>query len=233
MGRPGDGDVHIWSMRAHWGERDVDASALAILDDAERTRAARFRSEQDRDRFVSHHAFVRRVLAGYLGVAPAAVAILAASHGKPEVDLASGISFNTSRSGGLSVVAVSAGGVGVDVERLRPIDDADEVADTMFTEAERRLLRSVPPGSRSETFLALWTRKEAVVKAFGMGLSVPLDSFDVCGPPSGGPEPWRGSLGSDPFIGAELDVPAGWVGSVCVIGTRLSLRYADAGSLVG
>jgi 4'-phosphopantetheinyl transferase len=164
-------------------------------------------------------------------VAPAAVEIRATSSGKPEIDPAYGIMFNTSRSGPLSLVAVAREPVGVDVEQLRPLDDAVEMAEVHFAEKERQLMSTVPSASRDETFLALWTRKEAVVKAFGVGLAVPLDSFEVAaaaGAPAGA---WHAHLDSAPFVVEQLDAPSGWVAAVSVVGTRLTVRRMDSATL--
>jgi 4'-phosphopantetheinyl transferase len=205
----------------------LHGAGLALLDDAERDRAARFRTERDRVWFVSHRALVRRVLARYLGIAPAAVRIRLGSHGKPEIGPASPFSFNASRSGGLSVVAVALGPVGVDVERLRPVDDALELADALFTERERRLLRAVVDGSRATSFMAMWTRKESVVKAFGVGLSVPLDAFDVTEQARRDAGRWHGQLDGAPFVVAPFAAPSGWIGAVTLTGSQLAVRQMD------
>jgi 4'-phosphopantetheinyl transferase len=165
---------------------------------------------------------------------PAEVTFQISSRGKPSVDSACGISFNTSRSGGLSVIAVarSGVGVGVDVEVLRPMDDALEVADGLFTVRERQLLRAVPYEARAAAFLALWTRKESVVKAFGMGLSLALDAFDVSGVGADGVPRWHGRLGSWPFVVAQVDAPSGWVAAATIAGGRISLRRMEAATVI-
>jgi len=230
LGEPGplrfvaDGEVHVWSCLPH--EADASARAFAVLDDPEVERATSFRLERDRTRFISHHAFTRRVLARYVGVSPTAVTVRTASRGKPEVDPTYGIDFNTSRSGGLSVVAVSRGRVGVDIEAMRPIDDALELADGLFTDEERRFLRSAPRATRDDALLELWTRKESVVKAFGAGLSAPLDTFEVSRA-GGSRDAYHGRFGSEPFVVCQLDAPSGWKAAVCVAGTRLTVRRLD------
>lgn len=220
----GPGDVHVWSESL--AEAPTDASE--VLDPEELDRAERFRFARDRSRFVAHHAFTRRVLGRILGIAPADVAFRAGPKGKPELDPALGLSFNTSRSGGLSLVTVARARVGIDVERLRPIDDALQLADGHFTPRERETLLAAPQARRDEAFLALWTRKEAVVKAFGLGLSAPLDAFDVVGASGISPAIWRGHLGSEPFVVTQLDVRPGWVAAVAVVGTTMSVRRMDA-----
>jgi len=67
----------------------------------------------------------------------------------------------------------------VDVEQLRPIDEALQIAEKFFSAPERAELAMVPHAQMPKAFLNCWTRKEAYVKALGDGLSVPLDSFQV------------------------------------------------------
>jgi len=90
------------------------------------------------------------------------------------------IDFNLSHSGDLAVYAVARDcDVGVDVEQLRPIAEALQIAEKFFSAPERAELATVPHAQLPEAFLNCWTRKEAYVKALGDGLSAPLDSFQV------------------------------------------------------
>jgi 4'-phosphopantetheinyl transferase len=153
----------------------------ALLDDAERARATRFVRPPDRQRFVLAHAALRLFLARCLDIQPTAVRYANGVHGKPH--LGPGLpplEFNLSHSGGLGVVAVTQDrSVGVDVEQLRDVPDALSIADTHFSSAERAVLRSLPRVEQRGAFFRCWTRKEAVIKATGEGLSRALDSFDV------------------------------------------------------
>lgn len=173
----GDRTVEVWSA---WVDRDApDGAAMAMLDGAERSRAGRFHARRDRDRFVARRAFHRRVLGTRLGVEPAALELRVTPQGRPFLDAVWGIEFSTSHDDGLAVIAITTGPrVGVDVERVRLLDDALDVAATHMTANEVAWLRSLPPDSRSKGFLELWTRKEAVVKGLGVGLSMPLDAMD-------------------------------------------------------
>jgi 4'-phosphopantetheinyl transferase len=223
MTLPLAGEVHVWHSLEGAG---VDAD-WALLDATETERARRFRFDRDRSRYVSHHAFVRRVLARYLGVDPAAVVMRSMARGKPELEPDVHLAFNASRSHGLSVVAVSGGRVGIDVERARPIEDALRLARSQFSPRERTLLDSLPEAQRDDAFLAIWTRKEAVVKAFGLGLSVPLDSFDVCGAHALD-RPWQGMMGSEPFAVTRVEVPSGWIAAVSASGSELWIRTGSS-----
>ena len=210
-------DVEIWFEAVD--RRPPDPWLVECLADDERAQANRFRFERDRARFVARRAFRRCVLAGYLDVEPARICIRTSVMGRPEVESLQQIHFSASHSDGLAVVAVTRGqDIGVDLERVRPIPEAQELADRLFARRECERVRSVEPAARSEVFLTLWTRKESVVKAAGVGLSMPVDGFDVLAPDVAvatqrGEDPLR------PFVLASLDLMPGYVGSVAVSGT--------------
>jgi 4'-phosphopantetheinyl transferase len=153
----------------------------ALLDEEELARSARFVRPPDRHRFVLAHAALRLFLARCLGVDPAAVRYETGDHGKPRLGPGlAPLEFNLSHSGGFGVVAVARDrAVGVDVEQVRDVPDALDIADWHFSAAEREVLWSLPPAERREAFFRCWTRKEAVIKALGEGLGRALDSFDV------------------------------------------------------
>ena len=128
---------------------------------------------------------LRLILAGYLGRPPQSIPLAHGVHGKPVIRFAEsqGVHFSLSRARDLCLVAVTEGvKVGVDVEEVRPLDDALTIAKNRFTPAEAAAIDS------PESFFALWTRKEAVSKCLGWGLSLPFDVFSVAAEPGSGPE---------------------------------------------
>jgi 4'-phosphopantetheinyl transferase len=183
MATPAGGEgaaVHFWLERVGGTAEPRD---LAILDDEERARAHRFSFERDRRRFVARRAFLRRVLAEYTGGAPARIRYRKSPTGKPQLADVDGVAFSTSHADGLAIVAVATGGeVGVDIERIRAMPDALDIARRFFTEHEAAHLSAIAGPMRSAAFLRLWTRKEAYVKALGHGLALPLDDFEVLEP---------------------------------------------------
>ncbi len=168
-------DVSLWTTRLDTIASDAidrDASELAgRLDDDERRRAGAFRFERDRLRFVASRVFLRAVLAHHLERAPEALRF-ATEDGKPRlVEPADAPDFNASRSGDVAVVAVGQGArVGVDVERVRPLDDLEGLATTVMNASELESWSALPDAERVERFYAVWTRKEALGKAEGHGL---------------------------------------------------------------
>lgn len=127
---------------------------------------ARFRFEKDRLRYAVSHAALREILALYAGRAPGQLLFQEEANGKPALDPPA-VSFNLTHSGDLALVAVApAGRIGVDIEQLRPVADADAIAERLFTPEERE---AAARGGAAE-FFRIWTRKEALVKASGEGL---------------------------------------------------------------
>lgn len=155
----------------------------ALLDEAETARAARFVFESDRRAYVAAHALLRASLSGRAkGIAPAAWRFRATPHGKPFLlSPLTGLDVSLSHTRGMAAVAIASGGdVGVDVESFLKPRDALRVAERFFAPEEAAIVRAQSdPQSQSEVFFAIWTLKEAVLKADGRGLAGGLDSFVV------------------------------------------------------
>ena len=150
------------------------------LDADERARAASFRFALHRDRFVARRGEVRRRLAETLGCAPGEIAYAVTEHGKPFVPDAPWLHFSVSHSAGLALLATSRSGeIGCDIERRDPALACPAVAAKLFAPDEVAALAALAGDAWVEGFFNCWTRKEALVKALGLGLSYPLDAFTV------------------------------------------------------
>jgi 4'-phosphopantetheinyl transferase len=172
------------SMNCRLWQVDLDAApapqAVAALSEAEWDRARRFVFKRDRNRFIAAHAALRETLSSQCGIPAAALEFELGPLGKPSLVEHGGLRFNLSHSESLALIAVCDDAeVGVDIELLRPMPDAEALAETYFSAAERRALAALPPQARDHAFLCCWTRKEACLKATGMGLSVDTRSFEV------------------------------------------------------
>jgi 4'-phosphopantetheinyl transferase len=166
---------------------DAELAALAelaqCLSDGERLRASRFVFERDRRRFIVGRARLRHLLASRLGVQPDAVDLIYGPRGKPALSrrfVNSDLRFNVSHSEDVAVYAFSRGReIGVDVEAVRELRDADDIAARFFSRRENEAYLALLPRDRPLGFFNCWTRKEAFIKALGGGLYYPLDCFDV------------------------------------------------------
>lgn len=162
---------------------DALARAAARLSPDERARADRFRFHRDRRDFVAAHALLRETLSLNGGEAPERWDLVATDSGKPVLagsQASSGLTFNLSHTHGLVACVVGSEiDVGIDVEHLTPRVDPLDLARRYFSPAEVAYLMSGPDADRSERFVEVWTLKESYIKAVGMGLSHPLDTFSL------------------------------------------------------
>lgn len=171
----------VWLL-ADTGEADdvaLLAACEALLDDGEHRRLAALKATSRRREFVLGHALARIAMTRRVeSVAPAAWRLGAGVGGRPEasaLDGSSGPALSIAHTRGLLVVAVaSAGEVGVDVEWCGREPHALALAERFFATAEVADLRARSEAAQVERFLALWTMKEAYLKARGVGLRLPL-----------------------------------------------------------
>ncbi len=176
---------HVWLSRRLPGPEQH----FGLLDAEERGRAAEFLVEQDFALFVTGRVLARAALGSLAGIPASEVALrtrcpgCGGPHGKPRpVGAAAGWELSISHSGDLVAVAVTRGHpVGVDVERLVASDEPGIPMEyeLILTPAERAGVAALPAERQGAACLALWTRKEAVLKATGEGLNTPMDSFTV------------------------------------------------------
>lgn len=160
-------------------DQHVPAAALAKLSADEVARARRFVFERDRHRFIAAHAALRQLLAQRCGQADEGLRFVAGRFGKPAL-VAAGLHFNLSHSHDTGVVALSTRDeLGVDVEVVRPMPDALALAAAYFSPAEQAALAACPQAQRDRAFFVCWTRKEACLKAVGIGLDLATNGFDV------------------------------------------------------
>jgi 4'-phosphopantetheinyl transferase len=168
-------DVELWVWPLDIGA-DERGRFFAMLSEDEVARAERFVFERDRHRYIAARGRMRETLARLLGAKPAELRFAYSSHSKPSLPVS--LHFNLSHSEGVAALGVSrTHELGVDVEHVRPLKE--DIAERFFSRAEVTALRALPEHEQLSAFYRCWTRKEAVVKAIGEGLSRPLDSFDV------------------------------------------------------
>lgn len=179
-------------------------SCARLLTDEERARGERYVRAADRARFVVGRATARRALGRLLGVAPPAVPIVTDTNGRPTVP-GSEWAFSVSHSGDAVLVALARTAIGVDVEAIERDLDVETLATAVLTGSERASFAHVAIERRATALLRAWTRKEACLKALGVGLLVEPTSFAV---PDG------------PLPHARV---------VEVLGTALELRDVDVG----
>lgn len=232
------GRVDLWWMEID-ELRDSANDPEGLLDAGERERARGMREAAARQQFVAGRFLLRQLLGRYLGADPRSLTFAYGENGKPHLEgdrEGGGIGFNLSHSARLVVAAFVRGApVGVDVEALRPILRADLLSTRFFAPSETRWLQRLPPDRRERAFLHLWTSKEAILKAMGTGLSVPLREVEVSADPEAPPRllRWGGAVGRAPqwsLLGATIRADYRCIVAVPGNGWRLEvIRWAAAG----
>lgn len=174
-------DAHLWTASLDVSTEELAQLALT-LSASERQRAARFHFPLHRDRFVAGRGQLRLLLGNYVGQEPRDVQFSYGPAGKPALagNQSRDLHFNLAHSGGvLAVVITRTGPVGVDVERIRPLEDAGELVARFFSARENAAFKTVPELDQAAAFFNLWTRKEAWLKATGEGIGHSLHLVEV------------------------------------------------------
>ncbi len=225
--RPGEVRVYVLDL-----QRLIDRhmELASVLSTDERERAGRFVGRRDRERFEVARGVLRRILARILAEQPEALRFGYGPYGKPHLVRRASAddqpAFNVSHSGDVAVVAVSRNAdIGIDVERIRHMEDAFSIAERFFSPTEVALLAGLPPEDLDPAFLRCWTRKEAYVKAVGVGLQHPLTSFAVsCCSEEHAVFLADEDRCTEGWILAPLHVGPGYVGAICTTGESHSQR---------
>jgi 4'-phosphopantetheinyl transferase len=174
----GQREVHIWRTSLDQSTETV-TRLRGLLASDERSKADRFWFEKDRRHYTVARGVLRELLSRYLAEPPEAFHFTYSGYGKPSLD-STNLKFNLAHSGQVAVYAFTLiGEVGIDVEFIRPEFTGDEIARRFFSNTEVNSLNEVTQETRHLAFFNCWSRKEAVIKAKGLGLSLGLDQFDV------------------------------------------------------
>ncbi|MGA8117947.1 MAG: 4'-phosphopantetheinyl transferase superfamily protein [Actinocatenispora sp.] len=227
----GTAQVDVWIGDVN---RLPAAGTSALLSDAERTRSGEFRSEPARELFIASRALQRALGSRYLGRPPEKIEVARQCqlcddphHGRPFLVDADGLEYSVSHSGTLVVIAYSRDcRVGLDTEQVDRRLDVATMKDRVLAPEEAREVTG-SDAQRRAAFLRLWTRKEAVLKLTGHGLSVPLadvvvnaDEAHVAPRPDGWPD--------DPIWLTDLTLTADYLASLASTATRPAVTVKDA-----
>jgi 4'-phosphopantetheinyl transferase len=155
----------------------------SLLGEEELRRAAGFRFDQDRRRFIAGRALLRLILGAHLGFVPHRLKFHLGAQGKPALlpgQGPAGFQFNVSHSANVFVCAIAVDRpVGVDIEQMRPITGLARLAAWILSPREHERWSALPEAGRMQAFFNAWTRKEAWLKARGIGLSGSLTELEV------------------------------------------------------
>lgn len=234
INRLGLGEVHIWRIWLDVAQDEVESLQVSVSKN-EMERSKKFHFRKDRERYIVAHSSLRHILSRYLDLPPDQIHFTYNEQGKPELDPAydyNAMRFNLSHSDSVGLVAISRGSrLGVDVERIRLQAHIEEIAHRFFSPGEVRQLMSQPESQREEAFFRCWTRKEAYLKALGVGMLLPLDHFEVALEP--GVPPKIIHIGGDEGEAERwnlyhIDPMEGYIGALVVEGNPVKLKFLQS-----
>jgi len=174
-----EGEVHIWTTR--FKDQQEEKALHRCLNREEVARKHSFATAELGKRYMVAHGFLRSTLADYLSCRPKEVQIVTLPWGKPCL-LKERLFFNMSHTDKRVVIAVSKDGpVGIDAEEIRLVPEASDIAWRWFSKQEIHWIES--QNNRHLAFLHCWVRREALLKAVGLGLGGGMAAFEFTAPP--------------------------------------------------
>lgn len=175
-----DQEVHVWRTWLDI-EKGMEDWFWRQLSNDEHERADRYFMHRDRRRFVAARGWLRAVLAGYVECEPSELQFTYGARGKPVLaGNDARFQFNLAHSDEIAVCAVTRDRLaGIDVEKIRKMDDLEQIARRYFSRNEQADLLRLGEAERHLGFFNCWTRKEAYLKATGEGVTACLDQFQV------------------------------------------------------
>jgi 4'-phosphopantetheinyl transferase len=222
--------AHIW--RASLDLNDSLLKKLFItLSTEERRRSEKYHYRRDQRYFIAARGILRNILSRYLRTEPEEIVFSYGPHGKPFLSdpfKNKKISFNLSHAQNLAMYAVTINRrLGIDIEYVQQEFQWKEIVERFFSPDEHAELCNLPEKERCRTFFSYWTRKEAVLKAIGTGLSNGIKEMNVapktlssaCLSKAGYPQ----SI-SNVWELIDLDPGPGFAGALAVEGEDLGIK---------
>lgn len=182
-----ENEIHIYRTSLETSPDSLKEYEIFLSPD-ELAKANRYKFEKDRIHYITGRAYLRIILGNYLNQSPADINFSYTNKGKPFI-INSNVKFNLAHSGGRAVYAFTKNNeLGIDIEYMRELPDAVQIANRFFSADEVIEFSEVNARDVSAAFFNCWTRKEAFIKAVGEGLSYPLKDFTVTLKPGDKPE---------------------------------------------
>lgn len=218
--------MHVWVADLDLDDQVVKRH-LEKLSAQEKDRAARFHFFRDRNRFVVRRGMLRSLLADYIQLKAADLVFVTNPFGKPALapEFSPSVQFNLSHSGNLAVFGFALDrALGIDIEKIRHDLDCWDLAQRNFANDEIAALAQLSGDARTQAFFCVWTRKEAYIKALGMGVSFPLDRFAVTAGSDCPALLWSDKQSDKQWLFHQIDVGGGAVSVVAVDGEVKGVR---------
>lgn len=174
-------EIHMWRIDLKVSQNYLD-HLFCLLSDDEKNKSQRFCNAKTRNAFIARRGLLRILLSRYLGSEARDLRFTYNAFDKPMVESLSEsyeLHFNVSYADDVALIAMSRNEVGIDIERIDTDYPCLTIAEEFFAPHEISTLRALPHSEVVRTFFCYWTAKEAVAKAIGKGLSIPLEKIQL------------------------------------------------------
>jgi 4'-phosphopantetheinyl transferase len=215
-------DVHLWVARTDHAH-EYSYLFSPILSSDERHRAERYKSPEEAAQFIITRGILRTILSHYAGVNPDQLTFQYTLYGKPYLEPepdAPQIHFNVSHSHACTLYAITQDRqVGIDLEYDRELPYLDQLVARYFSPREQQQWKQLAPDHQRSAAIRGWTRKEAYIKAVGLGFAHSINDIEIAFLPD---SPASGHLIESPGYGASswyvfsLDVIPGYHATLVV-----------------
>lgn len=170
--------LDVWHIKL--AENTLSYERFSNLTSEEKLRAAKFRNPAHGSRWAGFRHGLKSILAKYVDVSAKEIAFSLECNKKPVLSGCNGIHFNLSHCETRGIVGISSlCSIGIDIEKRRPMKELDEIIQRFFSKQESKALADLPEPDKQKAFFRVWTRKESLIKANGLGMQMPLNDFVV------------------------------------------------------
>jgi len=162
--------------------KDLNSRYLDLkthITNVEKSIADKFHFDKDRETYISCHALLRLIIAKKLNTKPLKIIFKNETNKKPYLP-GNPLYFNITHTREAFAFGISKHlYVGIDLEKINLRMDFYSIIETFFSNREREFILQSQSGARNRFFL-LWTRKEALLKALGIGIINTPPQVEVC-----------------------------------------------------
>ncbi|NQY50661.1 MAG: 4'-phosphopantetheinyl transferase superfamily protein [Colwellia sp.] len=174
-------EIHLWMTKPEelLGNDELLTTYATLLTSKETAKQQRYKFAKDRHDALITRAFIRDLLSYYADIAPQDWQFEKGEKDKPEiVNCSLPLRFNISHTKNLIICAVTLeDDIGCDVENTGRNNDILAIAERYFSPTESKELFALPVAQQRNRFFDYWTLKESYIKAWGLGLAIPLKDF--------------------------------------------------------
>lgn len=221
------GEIHLWYASLQSSSQDRERYR-ALLSPQEIERAEKLRFQESQHSFITSRGLVRKILSNYTGIPPGNLTIAYRATGKPYLPH-SQVQFNISHTNRFLICAITFNHpIGVDYQVMYDITNRDTLVRSFFSPHEQQHYEKLQGEEALEYFFETWVRKEAYMKATGLGFHLPSRRFSICS--ENGEDPFLRSdheqfLPLDAWSIKDLALQPGYKGALAIKGEIEDIKH--------